>query len=43
MRICRPGDTIMLPAGTRHPSEALNGGAIYATATRPPAPGPASN
>jgi quercetin dioxygenase-like cupin family protein len=42
-RICRPGDTIMLPAGTRHQSEALDGGAIYAIATRPPAAGPASN
>src|SRR6202158_3055169 len=35
-RICRPGDTIMLPAGTLHPSEALDD-AIYAIATRPPA------
>ena len=36
MRIVRPGDTIMLPAGTLHQSEALEGGAIYAIATRPP-------
>src|SRR3979490_470075 len=36
-RICRPGDTIMLPAGTLHQSEALDD-AIYAIATRPPAP-----
>jgi quercetin dioxygenase-like cupin family protein len=42
-RICRAGDTIMLPAGTHHQSEALDGGAIYAIATRPPATGPASN
>jgi quercetin dioxygenase-like cupin family protein len=41
-RICRAGDTIMLPAGTLHQSEALDGGAIYAIATRPPAV-PASN
>jgi quercetin dioxygenase-like cupin family protein len=36
-RICRPGDTIFLPAGTPHQSEALDEGAIYAIATRPPA------
>ena len=42
-RICRPGDTIMLPAGTLHQSEALDGGAIYAIATRPPAADPAGN
>jgi len=36
-RICGAGDTIMLPAGTLHQSEALDGGAIYAIATRPPA------
>ncbi len=42
-RICRPGDTIMLPAGTPHQSEALDGGAIYAIATRPPAAAPANN
>ena len=35
--ICRPGDTIFLPAGTPHQSEALDEGAIYAIATRPPA------
>jgi hypothetical protein len=35
-RICGAGDTIMLPAGTLHKSEALDGGAIYAIATRPP-------
>jgi mannose-6-phosphate isomerase-like protein (cupin superfamily) len=32
-----PGDTIMLPAGTLHQSEALEDGAIYAIATRPSA------
>ena len=42
-RICGPGDTIMLPAGTLHQSEALDGGVIYAIATRPPAAGPAGN
>jgi quercetin dioxygenase-like cupin family protein len=36
-RICSAGDTILLPAGTPHQSEALDGGAIYAIATRPPA------
>jgi quercetin dioxygenase-like cupin family protein len=36
-RICGAGDTILLPAGTLHQSEALDGGAIYAIATRPPA------
>jgi quercetin dioxygenase-like cupin family protein len=36
-RIVRPGDIIKLPAGTLHQSEALEGGAIYAIATRPPA------
>jgi quercetin dioxygenase-like cupin family protein len=36
-RICGAGDTILLPAGTLHQSEALEGGAIYAIATRPPA------
>src|SRR6202158_1887544 len=40
-RICRPGDTIMLPAGTLHQSEALDD-AIYAIATRPPAANTAS-
>ena len=35
-RICGAGDTILLPAGTLHQSEALDGGAIYAIATRPP-------
>jgi mannose-6-phosphate isomerase-like protein (cupin superfamily) len=34
-RTCRAGDTILLPAGTLHQSEALEGGAIYAIATRP--------
>ena len=38
-RIVQPGDTILLPAGTLHQSEALQGGAIYAIATRPPAEG----
>jgi quercetin dioxygenase-like cupin family protein len=36
-RVCRAGDIIMLPAGTLHQSEALDDGAIYAIATRPPA------
>ena len=36
-RIGGPGDIIRLPAGTLHQSEALEGGAIYAIATRPPA------
>jgi mannose-6-phosphate isomerase-like protein (cupin superfamily) len=36
-RICQAGDTIFLPAGTLHQSEALAEGAIYAIATRPPA------
>ena len=35
-RVCGAGDTILLPAGTLHQSEALDGGAIYAIATRPP-------
>jgi quercetin dioxygenase-like cupin family protein len=35
-RVCNPGDTIFLPAGTLHQSEALDE-AIYAIATRPPA------
>jgi hypothetical protein len=35
-RICGAGVTIMLPAGALHKSEALDGGAIYAIATRPP-------
>jgi mannose-6-phosphate isomerase-like protein (cupin superfamily) len=34
-RICRAGDTILLPAGTPHQSEALEEGAIYAIAMRP--------
>ena len=34
-RTCRAGDTILLPAGTLHQSEALEEGAIYAIATRP--------
>lgn len=41
-RICRPGDTILLPAGTLHQSEALDE-AIYAIATRPPATNPPGN
>jgi quercetin dioxygenase-like cupin family protein len=36
-QICGAGDTILLPAGTLHQSEAMDGGAIYAIATRPPA------
>ena len=36
-RIVSAGDTILLPAGTLHQSEALEGGAVYAIATRPPA------
>lgn len=35
-RIVSAGDTIYLPAGTLHQSEALEGGAVYAIATRPP-------
>jgi quercetin dioxygenase-like cupin family protein len=35
-RVCGAGDTILLPAGTLHQSEALDE-AIYAIATRPPA------
>ena len=35
-RICGVGDTILLPAGTLHQSEALDD-SIYAIATRPPA------
>ncbi|WP_453942292.1 hypothetical protein [Bradyrhizobium elkanii] len=31
------GDTILLPAGTLHQSEALEGGAIYVIATQTPA------
>lgn len=42
-RICGPGDIIKLPAGMLHQSEALDGGAIYAIATRSPAADPASN
>jgi len=34
-RICCAGDTILLPAGTLHQSEALEGGAVYAIATGP--------
>jgi quercetin dioxygenase-like cupin family protein len=41
-RICRPGDTILLPAGTLHQSEALEE-VIYAIATRPAAANPDSN
>ena len=36
-RIVGAGDTILLPAGTLHQSEALEGGAVYAIAIRPPA------
>jgi quercetin dioxygenase-like cupin family protein len=36
-RVVMPGDTILLPAGTVHRSEALECGAIYAIATRAPA------
>ena len=36
-RIVGAGDTILLPAGTLHQSEALEGGAVDAIATRPPA------
>ncbi|MBR0795876.1 cupin domain-containing protein [Bradyrhizobium jicamae] len=36
-RIVSAGDTIFLPAGTRHQSEALEGGAVYVIATQPPA------
>jgi quercetin dioxygenase-like cupin family protein len=42
-RICRAGDTIRLPAGTLHQSEALEGGAIYAIAMGPPPAGLASS
>ena len=41
-RIVSAGDTIFLPAGTIHKSEALEGGTVYAIATRPPT-NPASN
>jgi mannose-6-phosphate isomerase-like protein (cupin superfamily) len=41
-RVCNPGDTILLPAGTLHQSEALDE-AIYAIATRPPASGADGN
>jgi quercetin dioxygenase-like cupin family protein len=34
-RVCNPGDTIFLPAGTLHQSEALDD-AIYAIATSSP-------
>jgi quercetin dioxygenase-like cupin family protein len=36
-RICGAGDTILLPAGTLHQSEALDEGAVYAIAMRPAA------
>ena len=36
-QIVGAGDTILLPAGTRHQSEALEGGAIYVIAIQPPA------
>jgi len=39
-QVCCAGDTIFLPAGTLHQSEALDD-AIYAIATRPPAVLPA--
>jgi quercetin dioxygenase-like cupin family protein len=35
-RVCGAGDKILLPAGTLHQSVALEEGAIYAIATRPP-------
>lgn len=35
-RVCGAGDTILLPAGTLHQSQALDEGAIYVIATRPP-------
>jgi quercetin dioxygenase-like cupin family protein len=35
-RVCSAGDMILLPAGTRHQSEALDD-SIYAIATLPPA------
>jgi quercetin dioxygenase-like cupin family protein len=41
-RIVSAGDTILLPAGTLHQSEALEGGAVYAIAMHPPAR-PSSN
>jgi quercetin dioxygenase-like cupin family protein len=41
-QVCGAGDTIILPAGTRHQSEALDD-AIYAIATCPPAAAPARN
>ena len=43
MRIVGPGDIVKLPAGTLHQSEALEGGAIYTIAMRPPAAGSTSN
>ncbi|WP_334369449.1 hypothetical protein [Bradyrhizobium elkanii] len=36
-RVVGAGDTILLPAGTLHQSEALEGGAIYVIATQTPA------
>jgi mannose-6-phosphate isomerase-like protein (cupin superfamily) len=36
-RVCGAGDTILLPAGTLHQSEALDEGAVYAIAMRPAA------
>jgi quercetin dioxygenase-like cupin family protein len=41
-QVCRAGDSILLPAGTLHQSEALDE-AIYAIATRPPTVLPATN
>ena len=35
-RVCGAGDTILLPAGTLHQSVAMDEGAIYVIATRPP-------
>jgi len=35
-QVCGAGDTILLPAGTLHQSEAMDEGAIYVIATRPP-------
>ena len=35
-QLCRPGDRIVLPAGTLHRSEAMEEGAVYAILTSPP-------
>ena len=34
-RLCQAGDRILLPAGARHKSEAMESGAIYAIAIAP--------